>query len=149
MASVSSFDPEGDDGQENEDLAGLAVDGDAATAWRSSCYGSQSFGNLKEGVGLVVDLGQAVALDTLGVRASPDGWSATVYVADEPGGSLEDWGAPVGSVDGGGSEETIRLDGAEGRFVLVFFTQLGASAAAACSNFPFGVAVSELVIGED
>ncbi|HZJ05981.1 MAG TPA: protein kinase [Nocardioidaceae bacterium] len=59
IAGVSDFDPEGDPPEENAELAELAVDGDPATAWRTMTYfNNPQLGLLKDGVGLVVDLGE-------------------------------------------------------------------------------------------
>jgi putative peptidoglycan lipid II flippase len=57
--SVTDFDPQGTDGGENAETAALAVDGDPDTAW-TTLYdrGSPELGNLKDGVGLLIDLGR-------------------------------------------------------------------------------------------
>ena len=63
VAAVTSFDPPPDgNGEENDDRAALAVDGDRSTAWTTKTYFDQ-FGpaGLKDGVGLVLDLGRADA----------------------------------------------------------------------------------------
>lgn len=57
VAGVRDFDPQGSDGRENPATAGLAVDGDPVTAWRTSRYDTARLGGLKDGVGLLVDLG--------------------------------------------------------------------------------------------
>ncbi len=82
---ATDLDPQGSDGGENSEEAGLAVDGDPQTAWRTSSY-EQQFGpsGLKTGVGLVIDLGQqrqvsAVDLDFLG---APTGVSLYLTDAD-------------------------------------------------------------------
>jgi hypothetical protein len=60
IASVADFDPQGDPPEENSDLAPLASDGDPATAWRSVTYfNNPRLGLLKDGVGLVLDLGRS------------------------------------------------------------------------------------------
>ncbi|MDQ3616191.1 MAG: protein kinase family protein [Actinomycetota bacterium] len=61
ISSVSDFDPEGDPSEENSELAPLAADGDPATAWRTSTY-YDPLNLLKDGVGLMVDLGEPVAV---------------------------------------------------------------------------------------
>lgn len=142
LAGITSFDPEGD-GEERDDLLAGATDGDQSTAWQSECYSSAAFGNLKDGVGVVVDLGASAGLDAVDVL-SPGGWSAEVYVAEEPGATLADWGEPVGGSGGAGDgDTTMELDDADGQFVLVFFTSLGE--VAGC-EFPFGVTVAELAV---
>jgi hypothetical protein len=144
--TVTAFDPQGD-GSENDEDAAAAVDGDLGTSWRSECYRSPAFGNLKDGVGLVLDLGAGTGVEQVDVAASPTGWSAEVFVADAAGADLASWGAPVGSIDSGGSQEAIELDGAEGRFVLVFFTALGPDRNPECqSDNPSAVTVPELAV---
>jgi hypothetical protein len=61
ITGVSDFDPEGDPPEENPELAQLAVDGDPSTAWQTMTYfNNPQLGLLKDGVGLVVDLGRPV-----------------------------------------------------------------------------------------
>ena len=58
IASADVFDPEGDGEPENDQDVPLAYDSDPATAWSTLTYrGSPAFGNLKPGVGLLLDLG--------------------------------------------------------------------------------------------
>jgi hypothetical protein len=57
---ISDFDPEGD-GEENPDSVGFAVDHDPSTSWTTDRYQNSShFGGLKDGVGLLLDLGHPV-----------------------------------------------------------------------------------------
>jgi hypothetical protein len=145
--TLTAFDPQGD-GAENDDLVAALTDGDLGTAWRSECYRSPAFGNLKDGVGVVIDLGTAQDLESLDVVAAPSGWSADVFVADQASEDLAGWGEPTGSVEGGGSDESIGLDGAAGRFVLLFFTGLSDDANGECqAGNPNAVSVAELQLG--
>ncbi|MGH3744414.1 MAG: protein kinase domain-containing protein, partial [Mycobacteriales bacterium] len=57
LKSVTAFDPPPGDGRENDDQIPLADDGSTATSWDTSTYTSAQLGNLKPGVGLLVDLG--------------------------------------------------------------------------------------------
>jgi putative peptidoglycan lipid II flippase len=82
IASVTDFDPQGTDGGENPDEAAAAHDADASTAWTTSTYfGASTLGNLKDGVGLLVDLGreQDVSRADLTLLGGPT--SLTVYAA--------------------------------------------------------------------
>ena len=63
VAGAHSFDPDGGGSGENDRLAAAAVDGQATTGWRTETYGSRAFGNLKKGVGLVLDLGSPTTVD--------------------------------------------------------------------------------------
>ncbi len=60
-AGARDFDPKADGGddRENPELAALAVDGNAATAWTTERYGkSATFNGRKPGAGVIVDLGE-------------------------------------------------------------------------------------------
>ena len=83
ILGIASFDPEGD-GDERNDLAPLAVDGDPETAWRSHTYLSQGWGSLKSGVGLVLDLGEGATVTEVSVELDEDGVGASLWLADEP-----------------------------------------------------------------
>lgn len=146
VASVRSFDPEGDDGLENDEDAPRVIDDDPSTIWRTSCYSRSDFGGLKDGVGLIVGLEGRAALDELRVDSPNAGWSADVYVADEAGGDLAAWGAPVTSLVGAAGITTFELGGAEGTHVLLWFTGLGDNPSADCRQRPFGVSVRELIV---
>jgi hypothetical protein len=57
--TIKSFDPEGN-GIEDPGGVGLVVDDDPSTSWTTDTYrGSAHFGGLKDGVGLLIDLGHA------------------------------------------------------------------------------------------
>jgi serine/threonine-protein kinase len=136
VASVRSFDPQGDNGVENEELTPNAIDGDPSTAWRSERYTDPVALAGKDGVGLVLALDGTRSLDALEVTTAEAGWSARVYVADagdRP--TLEDWGEPVSSVaEVDASTVRFALDGARGREVLLWFTRLPATGAVEVSD---------------
>jgi serine/threonine-protein kinase len=123
-SAVHSFDPQGD-GTEDEGDATLAVDGDLATAWATNRYNTRDFGNLKEGVGLYVELGGERVLQQLLVRSPSRNWAATVYVSDAPGDALADWGAPVDRQTAIDGTATFDLDRHRGRAVLLWITDPG------------------------
>jgi hypothetical protein len=86
ISAVTDFDPQGDPPEENSALAPLAADGKQSTAWRTSTYYDE-LAKLKDGVGLLVDLGKPtevgkVRVDLLGngtsldVLAGPDAQTA-------------------------------------------------------------------------
>jgi serine/threonine protein kinase len=125
IAEVSAYDPEGSGGGENDELAVLAADGDPATEWRSETYASRSFGNLKSGVGLIVEIGPSSTVSAVRVVSPVEGWAADVYVAEQPGSGVADWGPPVGSVGDAPGTAEVELGEATGSWVLVWFTDLG------------------------
>ena len=122
---VTSFDPPPGGGAEGDSRLPALTDGDPTTSWESEGYSSRAFGGLKEGVGVVVTLAERSRVEALEVDAATVGWAASVHVADEVPGDLAGWGEPVATaqdVDGGTSFD---LGGAEGRHVLLWFSDLG------------------------
>ncbi|MFS3127751.1 protein kinase family protein [Nocardioides sp. Bht2] len=65
------FDPQGDSREENPDQVALAFDSDSATAWQTMSY-RQNFGpgGIKDGVGLLIDLGKARHLSQVSVEVT-------------------------------------------------------------------------------
>jgi hypothetical protein len=89
LSAVVDYDPEGDDGEERDDLRGLAIDGDPATAWYTENYrDTPEFGGLKEGVGLMLGLG-APAIASEMVVASPTPGARFQVLGPDVGGERE------------------------------------------------------------
>ncbi|HXH81018.1 hypothetical protein [Nocardioides sp.] len=119
------FDPQGaEPREENPELVPLALDGDTATSWQTSTY-KQDFGptGLKDGVGLLVDLGSTRSVREIEVATLGGPTTLSVYVEDkEPTGVAEL--TPVGNQSGNGVL-TISLDQAvSGRYVTVWLTSI-------------------------
>jgi serine/threonine-protein kinase len=126
LINAVDFDPLGD-GAEGGSGVGNAIDDDPATAWETEQYQApqQEFGGNKDGVGLYVELDAGHEIDAVTVTTEEEGWSADIYVADEPGDTLSAWGSPLGSVSDTSTSEVIDLDsGASGRYVLLWLTRL-------------------------
>jgi putative peptidoglycan lipid II flippase len=124
---ATSFDPEGD-GEENESEAGLATDGNPATAWRTDHYNSRVLPPFKAGVGLVVPVASASELRELKVlTTNSEGWAAEVFVADGPQADLGGWGEAVDRKENLGNEATFDLKGRSGSAVLIWLTDVGAN----------------------
>jgi serine/threonine-protein kinase len=91
ISTITSYDPNGDDGEENEALTPLLLDGNPETVWTSTCYANQFFGS-KEYVGLVVQLNQP-ATGTLQIAMANAPWTIEVYQAlDTAPFALVEWG---------------------------------------------------------
>lgn len=121
VQGVRTLDPQGDDGSENDEEAPLAIDGDPGTAWTSSTYESAEFGGLKDGVGLVVDLGRPSAVG--GVTLDVRGTGGTVEVQTSGGPSL-DGATVVGTADITGAPVDIGFGPVETQFLILWFTRL-------------------------
>ena len=119
LHGLSGYDPQGD-GVEHNELAGQATDGGTLTSWTTETYGSQEFGGLKTGVGLVLAAGGPVKLATLTVKTPTPGFTAEIQAGDSPtGGFSADSSSQT--VDG---TTTFTLDGHTGAYYLVWITKL-------------------------
>ena len=121
VRSVTSFDPDGD-GEEHEDEVGNLLDGNPSTTWRSSQYGGGNFAGLKPGLGFVLVFDGPVALGELELVGTSRNFDAEVAVADGARSTRAAWGAAVASKKGVGADATFDLDGKTATAVLVWIT---------------------------
>ena len=132
VVDATSFDPPPDgNGDENEAMAPLAIDGDPTTTWNTLVYyGAPTFG-VKPGVGLVLDLGAATDVErvvvtlqgaptTLEVRAAP----ANATVA--PTVSVDDYRLLDTMTATGTTATTVLDEPVHTRFLLVWLTSVPA-----------------------
>uniref|UniRef100_UPI000A5AEA90 protein kinase family protein n=1 Tax=Allosalinactinospora lopnorensis TaxID=1352348 RepID=UPI000A5AEA90 len=120
--NTESFDP-GGSGEEHNDRIPNAFDGDASTHWNTQRYNSAEFGNLKEGVGILVDLGEPAELHEVDLNLGNAGpANLEILVGDEPEpGAL----ATSGEAEQASGETNVKLaDPVEGQYVVIWFTQL-------------------------
>ena len=119
------FDPQGAEPREEyPELVPLALDGDPSTWWQTATY-RQNFGptGLKDGVGLVLDLGTASAVSEVDVATLGGPTSVSVYVTDTAPTGVAGL-TPVGTAAGNGGL-TVALDEAvSGQFVTVWLTSI-------------------------
>ncbi|MCX7621077.1 MAG: protein kinase [Acidimicrobiales bacterium] len=118
------FDPLGD-GEESNNTASLAADGNATTTWRTEGYDTRNLGGLKPGVGIWVELAQPSKIHRLKAISRTQGWAAEVYIAEQPGRSLGDWGEPVAKAKDIAGNADFDVDAVRGRYVLLWITDLG------------------------
>ncbi len=124
IVQIVDFDPEGDDRSESPRRLSLINDGDPARGWQTERYNTAGFGNLKSGVGLLIDVEPVEQFVEIVVRGPSRGWSMEVYVADDPSAVVDDWGSPIAQVsDVRGDVVFDDLDQG-GRSLLFWFTQL-------------------------
>ncbi|WP_277033856.1 hypothetical protein [Propionimicrobium lymphophilum] len=138
IVNVFSFDPVADGGGEDErsETDQLAHDGDPNTAWTTwTYYGSEKFGNLKTGAGMVLDLGTPQPLGGvhLLLDSSPVDVQLMIPAADPgadqpPMDTVNSW-QTVTQASQAGSDIVLRPDQpVTTRWVLVYFTTLPAIA---------------------
>ncbi|MGC5585595.1 murein biosynthesis integral membrane protein MurJ [Ornithinimicrobium sp. W1665] len=138
VQGITSFDPEGD-GDERNDLAPLAVDGDPGTAWTSHTYLSPGWGSLKTGTGLVLDLGEGAEVSEVVVELAEGDMGATLYLADEP---TIDGATALGSDEAATGTWTVSPEEpATGRYLVLWFDRAWTSPAGEI------VGVREITVG--
>ena len=125
VASVRSFDPEGNDGVENEGRTAAVLDGDPTTTWSTVRYETREFGGLKPGVGLILELGQRAPVRRIRISSPTSGWDVAVHVAPQAERTLGAWGEAAAERTGVGGDVEVDLDDAEGGAVLIWITRLG------------------------
>jgi eukaryotic-like serine/threonine-protein kinase len=120
LVATNAYDPHGDV-QEHDEEVPNATDGNPSTFWETERYGNVDFGNLKDGVGIVLDAGRAVELGSLTIVSDTPGYTARI----EAGASSDGPFAAVSSARTVGSRTTFPLsvDPAR-RYYLVWITRL-------------------------
>lgn len=117
LVGTGAYDPEGDS-HENDDLAPLAVDGDAATFWKTEHYNNGFF---KQGVGLVLDAGKSLGLSRVVVVTDQRGPAAQIEIGTRPAGPFRvvSKNRPLTGTT------TFTLNkGAAGRYIVVWITAI-------------------------
>jgi serine/threonine protein kinase len=142
IQQVTTYDPDGDDGQENDDLVGRAIDGDPATVWSTLCYGSRTLGG-KGGVGVVADLGTpAIGTFTVSIASAP--FQIQILTAGDGTipAEIADWGSPLKRSVGADPEAVTVSISKPTRYVLVMFKQLAKTPE--CTKNPYRGDISEM-----
>ena len=121
--------PGSDPGDEVDNLAGDAIDGDPATAWPTQYYdGNPVFGGLKTGTGLILDMGRQVRLRSVTVTFGPTpGADVGIEVGNEntlAASTLSTFTTVARARDVGGRYTFKCTGSAQGRYVLIWFTKL-------------------------
>jgi putative peptidoglycan lipid II flippase len=133
IASARDFDPQGEDKTENPDEVRLAYDGDPATRWRTVQYfGSPKLGNLKRGVGLVLDLDTPQPVRSVQLKLSGADTAVEFRVPETdpaqtprpPMSSDKRWRTVAAESKAGQSATLTAEQDVTTRYVLVYLTSL-------------------------
>ena len=119
LHGVGNYDPSGPP-DSHANTAASATDGNAGTDWYTQIYASPAFGNLKQGLGLLLDAGSPVKLASLKVTSPTPGFVARVLAGNSPSGGFSD----DSSTQTAGSTTTFKLNGAADRYYVLWITQL-------------------------
>lgn len=128
ITAAADFDPQGQDGTENADEVDAAIDGDPATGWRTSTYfGSPTLGGLKDGVGIVVDLGAPKLVESVRLHLGGSPTDVELYASgagsDQPR-SLDGL-RRIATLDDVGDDASVTLpEGVLTRHLVIWLTRL-------------------------
>jgi eukaryotic-like serine/threonine-protein kinase len=145
IASVTAWDPDGDNGGENDAQAVLALpDSGTEGGWPTECYSSQYMG-AKRGVGLVVALtaptGGTASVESLNAPYQLE-WYAVA--SDVPPADLDGWGQPLDGTAYDTAPGTVEVDVPAGTtHLLAWLRELGPDAACSSTN-PYRGRLGEL-----
>jgi tRNA A-37 threonylcarbamoyl transferase component Bud32 len=123
----ADFDPGGDDRSENPGDVPLAFDGNSGTAWTTEHYNSPAFGNLKDGVGLWVDLGKNARVFRVIITSPIPGWRFELKAGTLPNrlsGPLANSRGETSFRMGSSGTATIELRPVTARGLLIWITEL-------------------------
>lgn len=148
---IRIVDPPPGDRQELEDAA-AAVDGDENTGWTSDGYNRANFGGIKEGMGLLINLGKPTAVGAVRVTVSAQGASIALRTGESDPGQTseadkavaEDFTSVGKSLeDHGGTVMVFPVpeDQQQMQYLLVWVTKLPAD-----QDGKFRISVSEITV---
>jgi hypothetical protein len=127
--------------------ADKAVDGDANTGWQTNWYKSPAFGNLKPGMGVLIDLGKPVDVANVKVDFDSPGATVSARVGDTDPGSTtsgddqinKTYKTVTGPIKAGPSQ--VLPLGVTTRYVLIWITKLPS-----VGDGKYQVAVDEITV---
>jgi len=133
IVSIMSYDPSGNDGEENEALVPLLLDSNPKTNWATTCYANQYFGS-KEFVGLIVQF-SAPTTGTLNVFMGNAPWKIDVYTAlDSAPPQLAGWGPRITTGNNTKRRGANFIIAQPAQYVLLALREIGKSGMCSGSN---------------
>lgn len=147
IITVQAFDPDGDNGQENDAQANLAIaDGSESTMWPTECYQDRYMGG-KSGVGLILGLNGA-ATGTLSLESANGPYQIDVMTANGAAAPAElDGWSKVGDTRFDDAPGTIEVEITEpANYLLVWLKELGPDEVCTSAN-PYRGRLGEISFG--
>ena len=124
IAGVQAYGPQGLADGDNPQVAQSVISGGAQSPWSSQWYATAQFGNLKQGTGLLVDMGHAVTITSVRINLAGYGGADLQLRVGDPAGGPSGMKVAARVSDVGG---TVRLDlhtPQYARYLLIWFTLL-------------------------
>lgn len=134
-----AFDPPPGDERENDEDVARAFDGDSATVWSTQSYATETFGELKAGVGLWFKVSDPGKLEGLRVSSVSGGWSALLRHSDDG----RTWSPPVGPAQQIGPDSLLRTQERHA-YWMIWITRLTETRGEGTQQNPYSVAIREV-----
>ncbi|HZF89794.1 protein kinase family protein [Streptomyces sp.] len=123
IETASDFDPFGSDGSENSGDISKVYDTVPGTYWQTAYYLGAKFGNLKSGVGVIVDLGKVQKVGNVTVTFV--GSTSVELLAADGDAQPQSFDGYTKVADGTGTEVQLKPDKElQSRYLLVWLTEL-------------------------
>ena len=124
IASAAGFGPGGLADGDNSRVASNAITRGAPGPWQSQWYATAQFGNLKQGTGLLLDLGRTATITSVRIDlASYQGANLQLRVGDTDG-ALSSLRVAAAADNVGGTVRLHLRSPQQARYVLIWFTLL-------------------------
>jgi hypothetical protein len=121
VANATAFGPDGTSDGDNPGMASRVLRGGGA--WDSSWYATAEFGHMQSGTGILLDMGHAVTVNSIGlVLGSAVGADVQVRLGDSAG--LESMSTAASMSNAHGTLHLPLSSPASARYVLIWFTRL-------------------------
>ncbi|CCK28917.1 hypothetical protein BN159_4538 [Streptomyces davaonensis JCM 4913] len=125
IQEAHDFDPYGSDGSEYPDDVPKAFDADPKSYWQTSYYEGANLGNLKSGVGLILDLGKAQQVGKVTVSFMGSTSVELLTASGDEGAMPTSFEGYTKVADGSGTTVTLTPDkDLNSRYLLVWLTEL-------------------------
>ncbi|MFJ8823838.1 protein kinase family protein [Streptomyces sp. NPDC102467] len=124
ISGAHDFDPFGDNSEKPSDI-GKAYDSDPSSYWQTDFYKGAEFGNLKPGLGIVLDLGKVQEVGQVKVSFVGDTSVELRAVTSNDSSQPTSFSAFQKSATGSGTSVTLKPEKAlKSRYLLVWLTKL-------------------------
>jgi len=125
VSGIAVFDPAGAEAAKNPHPA-LRPDGTLQPTFASQIYATPAFGGLKQGVGLLLDLGSDHPLHSVQVGSSTPGATVQVRVAAAPQAAATGYRQLAQATTNNGTVALPVSASSQDRYLLIWVTRLGA-----------------------
>jgi len=122
VASVAAFGPDGVSDGDSPSTAKDAITANATQPWATQWYVSPTFGMLKHGTGLLLDLGSKVTVSSVRLDIAQGGGNLQLRAGD--GAALQDLSVVATANNASGTVQLTLSHPVTARYLLVWFTKL-------------------------